>query len=88
LDVATHELLGVLLEHLVDLVQEVVELGLELLTLLVGGGNLFDRLLVAAGRSLLLDLLSFCNGICFLLRAQTLQQFGGAGHATQQFFDM
>src|SRR5579875_1719054 len=58
LDVAADELLGVLLEHAVDLVQQLVELRLELVALAVGGGDLLDRLLLPGG-GLLLHLLSF-----------------------------
>jgi hypothetical protein len=62
LDVAADELLRIFLEDLVDLVQEVVELGLELLPLLGGRGDLFDIVLVGAGGGRLLYLFSFCHG--------------------------
>src|ERR1700690_3886980 len=45
LDVVADELLGVLLQDLVDLVQEVVQLGLQLLSLGPGGRGLLDHLL-------------------------------------------
>src|SRR5690606_8391342 len=58
LDVAVHELLGVGLQHAVDLVQQVVELGLDLLAVVGGGGRLLDDLLLllASGGGLLLHL--------------------------------
>src|SRR4051794_16798381 len=37
LHVRLHELLGIALEHFIDLIKEIVELGLELLAALVGG---------------------------------------------------
>ena len=44
LHVVAHELLGVVLEHLVDLVEQVVELGLDLLAALADAGRrLLDR---------------------------------------------
>src|SRR5690349_16583658 len=48
LDVRLHEVLGVGLEDLVDLVEEVVELGLELLARLGRGGGI-DDLVVLLG---------------------------------------
>src|SRR5439155_17547912 len=62
LDVGPHEVLGVVLEHLVDLVQQIVQLRLQLLALLRRGrGGLLDDLLFPGGRRLLL-LLSLCHG--------------------------
>src|SRR5579872_140649 len=56
LDVVADELLGVVLEHLVDLVEEVVDLGLQPFAALGRGGHLFfgDRLLPLRGASFLL----------------------------------
>src|SRR5579864_978120 len=88
LDVAADELLRVLLEDLVDLVQKIVELGLELLALLARRRDLVDRVFFCSAGGLLLDLFSFWHPGLFLLRAQPLEQLGGAGHATQQFFDV
>src|SRR5919108_199426 len=57
LHIAAHEVLRVALEHLVDFVQQVVQLFLQLLAL-VGGrrGGLLDRLVGSGGRRLLLQL--------------------------------
>src|SRR5690606_11956814 len=63
LDVALDELLGVLLEHLVDLVEQVVELGLQLLTALGGRGDLHLGLGVLLGSGTLLALLFGHRGI-------------------------
>jgi len=61
LDVGLHELLGVGLQDLVDLVQQVVELRLELIDPLRGGRRLLQDLLGPCGRCSLLALL-FSHG--------------------------
>src|SRR3546814_2846529 len=58
LDVRLHEVLGVRLEHLVDLVEQVVELALDLLAGLGLRGRVLDDL-VGLRRGLLLLLLTF-----------------------------
>src|SRR5436190_13880861 len=62
LDVRLHELLGVALEHLVDFVQQIVELGLDLLAALRCCRRLFDNLVVLL-RCRLLLLLSLCHRV-------------------------
>ena len=52
LDVATHELLGIGVENLVDLIEEIIEFGLELLSTLSGGSLLFDLDLRSAGEGI------------------------------------
>src|SRR5262245_40050333 len=61
LHVRLHEVLGIRLEDLVDLVQQVVELGLDLLALLRGGGCLLDDLFLTNWGACLALLLSFSH---------------------------
>src|SRR6202790_2513926 len=62
LDVGPDELLGVLVEDLVDLVEEVVELRLDLVGALgIGRRDLLDGLVLAGGRRPFL-LFTFCHG--------------------------
>src|SRR5690606_5864955 len=77
LHVRLHEVLGVGLEDLVDLVQQVVELGLDLLALLGLARDLLDDL-VALGRRLLLLVLTFGHGGFLALLPQLVEQVGGA----------
>src|SRR3954464_7258108 len=59
LHVPAHELLGVLLEDLIDFVEQLVELGLDLLALLARRAGLFDDLIgLRRGLALLLFSLS------------------------------
>jgi hypothetical protein len=83
LDVAPHEVLGVRLEHLVDLVEQVVELRLQRLTLLVGRGDLLDGLLPTGG-CFPLDLLTFRHAVPPLsLGAQPVEELGRCRTAVQ-----
>jgi hypothetical protein len=69
LHVALHEVLGVGLEHVVDLVEQLVELGLDLLAALALGRGFFDGLFPLR-RGCLLLLFSLCH---------VLQPFPAAG---------
>jgi hypothetical protein len=60
LNIGTNKVLCILFEHLIDLVQQVVELGLELLALLGCRGDVLDGFLLRLGRGLL-DLFSFSH---------------------------
>src|SRR3954469_10773436 len=59
--VGLHEVFGVRLEHLVDLVEQIIQLGLDLLALRGVGGRFLD-LFCAPGRSRLLLQLTFWHG--------------------------
>src|SRR5690606_4929999 len=68
LHVALHEVLGVALQDVIDLVEEVVELGLDLLPLLGRRGRLLDDLVLPCRGWLLLQL-SLGHVPCTSLRA-------------------
>src|SRR5581483_189253 len=76
LDVRLHELLGVDLEDLVDLVEQVIELGLDLLARLGLGRRVLDDLFLLRGSGLLL-LFSLCHVVNSLLGPEPLEQLGG-----------
>ena len=86
LHVVAHELLGVVLEDLVDLVEQVVELGLQLLARR-GRSRAPPR---RPRRSAQARVFFFCSrsAIPISLAAQPVQQLGRARTLVQQFFDM
>src|SRR5215469_18631360 len=61
LDIGAHEFLGVLVEHLVDLVEQLVEFGLQLVALLCRRGCSLLGLGVRPAGGLSLDLFSFSH---------------------------
>ena len=70
MDVVTNELLGVLLEHLVDLVEQVVEVGLQLVALGRVNADVVGAARAALGALLLDSLLfsSYIRSTCLVLR--------------------